>query len=152
MWPTTCLFCFVTLRPPKGQHIPPPPPPHPFALLVPLESPWCVRVHQGSFIMFRPMVQKLLNFEVAHCRFNKWKKKKLWNFGWPYTKHNPSDVPPNFLQPCWILWELDYILERMGVGCWRVPCIILSWFWNKIPGGVGREWAGTVVEDISKNI
>ncbi len=28
MWPTTCLFCFVTLRPPKGQHIPPPLPHH----------------------------------------------------------------------------------------------------------------------------
>lgn len=67
------LFCYIETSQ-RAAH-PPSPPPHPFALLVPLESPWCVRVHQGGFIMFRPMVQKLLNFEVAHCKFNK--KKNL---------------------------------------------------------------------------
>jgi hypothetical protein len=32
-------------------------------LLVPLESPWWIGVHQLGFIMFGPMVEELLNIE-----------------------------------------------------------------------------------------
>jgi hypothetical protein len=41
--------------------------------LILLESPWCVKVHQGGIIMFRPMVQELLNVE-KRCY---WKFKKI---------------------------------------------------------------------------
>ncbi len=33
------------------------------SLLVPMESPWLVQVHQASFIMFWPPMKKLLNIE-----------------------------------------------------------------------------------------
>ncbi len=35
------------------------------------------------------------------------KKKDSETLGGHIQKDNPSDVPPNFLKPCWILWELQ---------------------------------------------
>lgn len=128
------LFCHIETSQPAA-----PPPFTPLALLVPLESPWCVRVHQGGFIMFGPMVQELLNFEVAHCKFNKWKRINSETLGGHIQNTIQVMSHRTFWNRVGYYGNSTNILERMGVRCWRVPCIILSWFLKKIPGGVGRE-------------
>jgi hypothetical protein len=62
----------------------------PDVLLVPLESPWWVWVHQDGSALFKPMVQELLNIEqFCQRKLNKIKTKYFREIGassWYYWK------------------------------------------------------------------
>ncbi len=70
-----CLFCLSHWDLPNHNI-------QPITCLILLERSWWIGVHQGGFIIFRPMVWESFNIEQSFQRkFNKIQSKLFWQIG-----------------------------------------------------------------------